>query len=1025
MAQVKRSRALTRDQGLFLSDTVRVFSLPPAAAFLQAVAAGLIDETGARQRPEALADALIFTPNRRSARELALSLYREMGGAMIMPRIRALGDIEEGDEADSIGPEALEAPPALSAGRRRGALARLIQAWRQAEGDPALPPGSALAAADELASLLDQAEMNDGGDWERLETLSLEADLAEHWRRSSRFLDIVVRAWPRHLQEIGRCDGLTRRRLAAEALAARWRKRPPVHPVIIAGSTGAAAATRRLMAAVMTLPQGAVILPGLDPDLDDAGWDAIGRSPSHPQFALRATLESLRIAPSLVRKWPAASETPAQAARRRLINEALAPAETTRGWNDRLREMARPEPAGALVEAGLEGVTLIEAEDENEEAMAAALLLRETLERPGQTAALVTPEASLGRRVSAILKRWDIHLEPSAGTAFNRSRCGGFLLLVMRWARDPADPVLLLALLKHDLTQLGLPAGRSDLAVSVLERGFLRGPRLSKTLDDLIARCASSDAAQRGGMPEALERLSRLSALLRPYHDVFSQKVIDGVVAAEACAQLAQGVAAHPDDPLGERLWSGRSGAMGAAFIEQLRDLCGELGGVDAGQWCEFADAVASRMTLPPELPEHDRLAIWGPLEARLQSRDRIILAGLNEGSWPKPAPIDAFLNRRLRKLSRLPDPDERIGLSAHDFAQLANAPEVILLRARRVDDKPSVASRWIWRLRTLSAGGLGDTKRADLALAPTGDRDPIAWLRALRRVDSVQPARPPAPRPPLDRRRLLSFSPSRAGQLIRDPYGDFARRVLGLKRLLRAGADIDAAQRGTAVHDAVEAHEASGRTLSLDYLITERLVAAGASANLIEFERPLWIRAAQGYLKWLETRAPEVMRIETEVEAKIVFDTLAGQVTLGAKADRVEGLRDGAIAIIDFKTGQPKGPKQVETGLEPQLPLEAAIATRVGFGAIAPGPVRELIYYRMSASTASTARENGQPLKLKAPPSDVAEDILTGLIRLINQYAEESTPYLSKPRAEFAWSPSDYDRLARRAEWTTDEGEE
>ena len=1025
MAQVQRRGALTREKGLFLPGTVRVFSLPPAAAFLQAVAAGLIDETGARERPEALADALIFTPNRRSARELALSLFREMGGAMIMPRIRALGDVEEGDEADAIGPEALEAPPALPAGRRRGALARLIQAWRKAEGDPPLPPGSALAAADELASLLDQAEMNDGGDWERLETLSLETDLAEHWRRSSRFLEIVVRAWPRHLQEIGRCDGLTRRRLAAEALAARWLKRPPDNPVIIAGSTGAAAATRRLMAAVVTLPRGAVILPGLDPDLDETGWDAIGRSPSHPQFALRATLETLKIVPSCVRRWPAADETPAQTARRRLINEALAPAETTRGWNDRLREIARPEPAGALVEAGLEGLTLIEAEDENEEAMAAALLLRETLERPDRSAALVTPEASLGRRVSAILKKWNIHLEPSSGAPFNRSRCGGFLLLVMRWARDPADPVLLLALLKHDLTQLGLSATTTQAAVSALERSFLRGPRLSRTLEDLIARCASSEAAQRGVMPEALERLTRLCALLRPYQDVFSQRIIDGVNAAEACAQLAQGVAAHPDDPLGERLWSGRSGAMGAAFIEQLRDLCGELGGVDSDQWCEFADAVASRMTLPPELPEHNRLAIWGPLEARLQSRDRIILAGLNEGSWPKPAPIDAFLNRRLRKLSGLPDPDERIGLSAHDFAQLANAKEVILLRARRVDNKPSVASRWIWRLRTLSAGGLGDTRSADLALAPSRDRDPIAWSRELRDVDSVRPARPPAPRPPVDRRQLLTFSPSRAGQLIRDPYGDFARRVLGLKRLLRAGADIDAAQRGTAVHDAVETHEASGRTLCLDQLITERLVAAGASANLIEFERPLWIRAAQSYLKWLQARAPEVIQVETEVEAKIVFDTLAGEVTLGAKADRIEALRDGGIAIVDFKTGQPKGAKQVEAGLEPQLPLEAAIAARVGFGAIAPGPVQELIYYRMSTSAASTARENGQPLRLKAPPGDVAEDILSGLIRLINRYADESTPYLSKPRAEFAWSPSDYDRLARRAEWTTDEGEE
>lgn len=1025
MASVPGRDALSDGPGLFSATSGRVFTIAPSTPFLRAIAAGLIEATEARTSPEALADALIFTPNRRSARELALSLYREMGGSMLMPRIRTLGDIEEGDEADSIGPEALGAPAALPAGRRRGTLARLVQAWRRAEGEAPLPPGSALSAADELAALLDQVEMSEGGDLRKLEDLSLSSDLAEHWRQSARFLDIVVDAWPQHLQEIGRSDTMARRRVAAQSLAARWTAHPPEHPVIIAGSTGAASATRILMAAALRLPKGAVVLPGLDTDLDDGGWDAVGRSPSHPQNALRTTLAALGVAPSDVRSWPGPTETDQQAARRRLINEALAPAETTRGWNERLRELARPEAAGALVESGLRGVTLLEAEDEGEEALAAALLLRETLETPEGTAALVTPEGSLGRRVSAILKRWNIVLEPSAGTPFNRSRCGGFLLLVMRWARDPADPVLLLALLKHELTGLGQSTTGADKAVSILERTCLRGPRLCARLNDLISRIDVLTTAGQPDLDVARDRLKRLAELHRPYEAVFSGDAIDGVAAAEACAQLAQGVAATLADPLGERLWSGRSGAMGAAFIEQLRDLCEELGGIEGGEWCEFAEAVATRMMVAPEAPEHDRLAIWGPLEARLQSRDRIILAGLNEGSWPRPAPIDAFLNRRLRRLCGLPDPDERIGLSAHDFAQLANAKDVILLRARRVDDKPSVASRWIWRLRTLSAGGLGDTSKADRALAPDRSHNPLDWARGLRTAQVIQPARPPAPRPPLEARSLSFFSPSRAAQLIRDPYGDFARRVLGLKKLLRAGAEIDPASRGTAVHSAIEAHERSGRTLSLEKLITDHLVAAGTSANLIEFERPLWIRTARAYVSWLEARAPLVSEIAIEQDAAIVLETLAGPVTLLAKADRIEALTDGTLAIIDFKTGQPKAPRQVQSGLEPQLPLEAAIAARKPFGTIGPAPVSELIYYRMSTSAGAVQDDNGRPLLLDPPAAALAEDTLAGLIRLIDRYADPTTPYLSKPRAEFAWSASDYDRLARRAEWTTDEGEE
>jgi ATP-dependent helicase/nuclease subunit B len=465
---------------------------------------------------------------------------------------------------------------------------------------------------------------------------------------------------------------------------------------------------------------------------------------------------------------------------------------------------------------------------------------------------------------------------------------------------------------------------------------------------------------------------------------------------------------------------------MAAQFIDQLSQLSTSMGRMDAEAFPDFAEAIMQRMTAAPDLPEHPRIAILGPLEARLQRRDRMILASLNEGSWPKPSPADAFLNRSLRKRLSLPDPDERIGLSAHDFSQMANAPEVILLRAKRVDDKPAVASRWLWRLRTLAAGGLGGRDAADDMLKPAPGADPLAWARALRHSGRTTPAKPPQPRPPVMARALAKFSPSRVVTLIRDPYADYARRVLQLKPLRSVGEDIDVRERGTAVHEAIDRFEKPDNETPLGDLIEAELNKAGAAPELIRLEMPLWDRAARAYLRWSADRAPRRADFVTEEQARITFETVVGQVVLEAKADRVDLMRDGTLAIIDFKTGQAKSAKMVESGLEPQLPLEAAIAARSNFARIGPAQTSELIYFRMSMSADAAKDENGDPLAFKnGTTMQAAENALAGLMALIDQYANPDQPYYSKPRVEFIWSVSDYDRLARRAEWTADEGGE
>ena len=1013
---------------LFAFPAPRVFTIPPAVGFLDAVASAMADVLNLKSDPSALAGAVIYTPNRRAARALAECFHQaalDRGqAALISPDIRVLGDLQDDDAIAPIGVSELDLGPPLKPAVRRGTLARMVQAWRKAQGETPLPPGSALSAADELSALLDQSAMGDDVDWSRLNDLTLNADLAAHWQVSAKFLEIITTHWPSFLAEQGATDPMARRVAAAEALSNQWAAHPPDHPVIIAGSTGATPATRTLMKAAMKLPKGAVILPGLDGD-KNAEWASIKNSPSHPQFTLARALKKLDVTHDIP-IWPGAQEDAHVEARRKLINEALAPADATKNWKDRLEELSGGTSPDAFIKMGLEGLTLIEAEDEAEEALAAALMLRETLETPGRTAALVTPDPALARRVSALLKRWDIDVAPSSGFQFLHSPQGALLTLVFKWLEDPGDPVSMLALLKNSLVRMGLTEAEKAAAMTELERhpvdlrpgspendNPLRGPRRWTDLGelaDLLNACNRSRAAA------LISQLNKLAF----DHDVSSLTGdIEGRQMSECAARFTEALALTEDQDGRRIMWRGRNGAAAADYLESLADLCEQMGPIPSELWAEFARAAATNIKIPPKQAEHRRLAIWGPLEARLQTRDLLVIASLNEGVQPAAAPADSFLPRRLRNDLGLPDPEERVGLSAHDFSQLACQKDVVLLRAKRVENKPAVASRWIWRLRTLASGALGEDA-TQAALAPLPDRDPLVWAEALRHVESYQPSTPPEPKPPMDA-RPTKFSVSRVTRLIRDPYSVYAGDILRLKPMDPPGVAAGVREKGIAIHAAVERYDEEGETGDLLAIICEELKQGGVPKDEIALSRPLWARAARAYLDWRASREKRIQShwLEKKGEMKL------GDFTISGTADRIELLNDGSLAIIDFKTGSPKTKKQVESGLEPQLPLEAAIAAAGGYSkhGVPAKPTSEIIYVSLAPGASAVAAKNGVPVDVD--PMEEAEKAVEGFVALANAYLSVTQPYRSKPRVEFTWAVSDYDRLARRAEWTSDDGGE
>src|SRR6185437_7778835 len=532
-----------------------IYTIPSDVPFLDALVAGLLARAGGD--PLALARQTILLPTRRAARALREAFLRASGGKpLLLPRMAPVGDVDAeelvlvGEDVD--GAAGLDIPPAVPELRRQLLLTRLVLGWGRARGSGPLTAGQAVPLARELARFLDEVQ-SEGCELAQLASLVPE-EHAEHWQESLAFLAILTDEWPRILGEIGCIDPAERRNRVLAAQAEAWRRTPPAHPVIAAGITGGVAAVADLLAAVAGLPNGAVVLPDIDRDVDAESWSAIAADPAHPQHLPARLLQRLEIEPADLRQWPAPGFPGGRAMRRRLVAEALRPAAESHRW----RTLA------GLDATALDGLMRLDCTGPQEEAAVIALLLRQRLERPGETAALVTPDRNLARRVAAELRRWDIEIDDSAGVPLNKTPPGTFLRLVLDLARDSLAPLPLLAALKHPLAAGGMAPEAFRALVRRLEIAALRGPRPAPGIAGLRAALAEA--------PRELGRfIDRLERALAPLLTALAERdppPVAALVAAHVAA--AEALAASAEQSGAARLWREPAGEAAAEFLAEL-----------------------------------------------------------------------------------------------------------------------------------------------------------------------------------------------------------------------------------------------------------------------------------------------------------------------------------------------------------------------------------------------------------------------------------------------------------------------
>lgn len=994
--------------------TSRLYTIRAGLPFVDLLAQGLLDETAGD--PLALSGYTVLLPTRRACRALREAFLRVgEGRALLLPAMRPLGEVDEEElilgEVAADGLE-LDLPPAIPDLQRRLALARLIVA-SGVQDDPtqagaATPIGIEHAArlAIDLARLIDQAQ-TERLDFARLATL-VEGDLAQHWQHTLDFLRIVTEQWPAAVAAAGYLDPADRRNRLLAAQAAAWQAKPPSGPVIAAGSTGSVPATADLLAVVAALPQGRVVLPGFDRSLDAAARDAARRAPTHPQHGMLMLLDRLGAEADAVADWPVALPPAPPGdpqARARLAAEAMRPAETTEHWRD----------LPALPPSAVANLQRIDCGDERSEATVVALHLRQALEEPGRTAALVTPNRALARRVAATLRRWGIEIDDSAGQPLADTPPGTFLRLTASMVASDLSPVALLAALKHPLAAGGMAVGAFRGRLRGFETGILRGPRPGAGFTGLRAAAAGNAEAQRF--------VGLLESLVAPLAGAMAGGRLRIEQALEAHIRVVEALAATDSEAGANRLWTGDAGEALAAFVAELAEAAAALPPVDAAAYPALLDALLQGRVVRPAYGRHPRLHIWGPLEGRLQHADLTILGGLNEGVWPREPAPDPWLSRPMRAAFGLPPPERRVGLAAHDFVQAFAGPEVVLTRAAKSEGAPTVPSRFLSRLDAVLAG----TPNAKALRREIDDpaRQWQHWAQALDMPAAAAPVPPPAPRPPVTARpRRLSVT--RIETWMRDPYAIFARYVLDLVPLDPLEADPGAAEHGNVIHKALDDFaKACPGPLPED--AEARLIALGEAAfgpvlarpAVRAFWWPRFLRIARWFLERERTRRQRIAATATEVRGRLIVPAPQGDFTLTATADRIDTLAEGGYAIVDYKTGRVPGPAEVALGFSPQLPLEAAILQGGGFEGLAAAPVRELAFWHLSGGETP-----GRERPLNADSAMLAAEALAGLQRLVAAFDDPATAYAAVPDPARASPFNDYAHLARIAEWSGPAGD-
>lgn len=951
-----------------------VYNIPLSCSLVDVLASHLLKKYADNLLE--LTDVTVLLPNRRAVRELRNAFIRLHGmNATLLPQILPLGNVDE--DGFFFSGNDIDIPNAISPTERLMIFIRLITARPDDFKLEHLSFAQACYLARELASLVDMVN-NEQLDFAKLQNLVPE-EYAAHWQNTLDFLKIITAYFPQILQERGLIDIAEYNNLLLKQQNQIWQKNAPQKEIIIAGTTATFPAMKELVKTVAEMPNGSVWLSGIDKHLDDASWNMVDET--HPQFELKQLLDFLKLSRSEIPDIG----NPTNTAREKLFSEVMRPADSTDNWRNLTPDSLNP--------SALDGLKIINCRDSREEAMVIASIMRQNLETPEKTTALITEDRNLARRVSNELLRWNIKADDSAGIPLSQTPQGIFLRLIAAVCEQDFAPLPLLSLYKHPLSCFGQSSPQIRTEIRNYEKNFLRNRKER-----------NSDGS---------DFINTQKEIFAEFYNLISQPQASFKGLLTAHIKLAELIASRPDKSGAEILWSGENGEAAAALITGLIEAADTLGDIPNGQYLELFEAMLAGTMVRSKYGSHPRLRILGPIEARLCTFDCIIISSLNEGTMPANSSSGAWLSRPMKKDFGFPLPEKAIGVLAHDFCEMVCGKEVFLTRAERVDGAPTVKSRWLMRLETVLSA-------ISIDISTLFYKQQLQWIRKLERTENIVPTTAPCPKPPLEARPRELWA-NDIERLLYDPYTIFASKILRLRKTEDINPDPDAIDIGIITHAILEKFYLQypedlpqDMEQQLQKLASDELDKHNIDNEIRAFWWPKMLKTIDWIVATEKNYRSDIRHTYCEISGKTTFNAPAGPFTIGARSDRIDQTKDGSLNIIDYKTGSAHSLKQIVAGYAPQLPIEGIIALNGGYPDIPAAPVKSLSYWRLNKETVTAEKDI----------ENVLSDNFEKIKQLIAMFDNPENGYYTKPDPKHALAHSDYQHLSRINEWEVNDND-
>lgn len=959
-----------------------IYNIPYGVSFLQVLAERFLKCY--QDKPLALSNVIFLMQNRRSCQTLKEAFLQANGlTPFLLPQIVPVYETDE-DELffESEGDFVTDTDAAVSPVERLFLFAKMIVSKKSAYNIKDISYAQSLSLAADLGKLMDDV-YQENLSFDNLKNIVPE-QYAEHWQETLNFLKIISAFWPDILKERNLTDLSKRKNMLLEQKAAQWMKEKPKNKIVAVGLDAPFDALKKMLQSIYALDNGEIYLYGLDRYLPDEQWENVSKT--HPQFQKKEVLRTL----ALTRDDVEDMVLPTNKYRADFVSEVMRDAQTTDGWlllenNAQIRE-------------GVKGLHLLEAADNFEEALAIALMMREVLEVPGKTAALVTPDRHLARAVSSALQRFGVEVDDTAGLPLHLSPVGIYLRQILEVLEHDFSAQTVAALLKNPFVRM--QKSGEQIRKQVRQAEFeKRMPRYDE--EDI--------GFKQDILNEALKKdFEELKGLYEQKQVPFSDLLKAHIYLAEKLAE---------DDKLSgaQNLWRHEDGRLCASVLAKILEKADIIGSVVPKEYGAILLKLLSLETVRKPYGKHPRLKILGVIESRLCSFDRIIVGSLNEGVWPKTNEADPFMSASMKTAFGLPAPEISIGVTADDLSALMNAKEVYLTRSLRCDGVPTNKSRFWLKLETV-------LKALGIKVSAFEDDFYLPLVRQIDEAEKQIDILPVQPKPPVSV-RPRRFSASALKKWMQNPYDIYAEKILKLKPLNKLDDEQDMRNFGNAMHRALEKFcarypsqldERAGSVLS--NLVYEQLDAEKPD----RLKKIFWKTLADKMIGWFLENMPAYLKnvnhIASEAQGKMTFDGPAGKVVLEARADQIDETADGYYQIGDYKTGSCPKNADVMRGFEPQLPLEGLIASVGGFekdGRKLPAkPIKHLVYFALGNQISYPDRSKDYEL------DTLLDDTKERIEKMIAAFDNEDTPYLFNPNPRNENIYSEYEHLARFKEW-------